>query len=246
MTRRQFVESHGATCRNWQWSWSFVNEKERFVIFGAWERSTVGNRTKILSEEWQFDYRGHKNSGYSQSLEHVRLVQEEGFRLRTFPMRQSDQLKDEAGLGPSKIDGFDAVLHDRHLLKIGKAWYASDASPVTRMAEEVSATTYPVGTWEKVTVNRVERNAAARKACIEHHGCSCAACGFNFGDNYGEVGEGFIHVHHLTPIASLTKDYQVDPVKDLLPVCPNCHAMLHMTDPPLLIEQLLELASRAD
>jgi 5-methylcytosine-specific restriction protein A len=38
MSRKVFIESCGATCRNWQWSWSFVNESKRFVVFGVWDR----------------------------------------------------------------------------------------------------------------------------------------------------------------------------------------------------------------
>jgi 5-methylcytosine-specific restriction protein A len=29
------------------------------------------------------------------------------------------------------------------------------------------------------------------------------------------------------PISTIGKEYLLDPVKDLVPVCPNCHAMLH-------------------
>lgn len=49
----------------------------------------------------------------------------------------------------------------------------------------------------------------------------------NFFDFYGEIGEGFIHVHHLTPIHQIGKEYKVNYKEDLAPVCPNCHAMLH-------------------
>jgi predicted HNH restriction endonuclease len=53
----------------------------------------------------------------------------------------------------------------------------------------------------------------------------------NFEDTYGPIGKGFIHVHHLRPLASVEAEYDVDPVADLRPVCPNCHAMLHRGDP---------------
>lgn len=92
------------------------------------------------------------------------------------------------------------------------------------------------------TTNRYERNKKARELCIAKHGESCVVCGFNFGDRYGELGHGFIVVHHLKPVASGGgKQQRVDPQKDLRPVCPNCHAMLHRTkDPtkPLTIKQL--------
>ncbi|ANU26283.1 HNH endonuclease [Planococcus versutus] len=79
----------------------------------------------------------------------------------------------------------------------------------------------------KVAVNRYERNPIARKKCIEIHGDSCAVCSMNFGEIYGEVGEGFIHVHHVNPLHEIGKQHVIDYEKDLVPVCPNCHSMLH-------------------
>ena len=78
-----------------------------------------------------------------------------------------------------------------------------------------------------VTVNRHERNPIARKKCIEIHGDNCAVCSLNFGEKYGDVGEGFIHVHHINPLNEIGEQYVIDFEKDLVPVCPNCHAMLH-------------------
>lgn len=83
------------------------------------------------------------------------------------------------------------------------------------------------GAVKEVKVNAYERNIRARNKCIEHFGLDCIICGFNFEEVYGELGEGFIHVHHLIPLSELGKNYKVDPKKDLVPVCPNCHTMLH-------------------
>ena len=76
-------------------------------------------------------------------------------------------------------------------------------------------------------VNRYERSSIARMKCIEYHGAKCAICGMNFGKRYGSIGEGFIHVHHLKPLHTIGQDYVVDYKNDLIPVCPNCHAMIH-------------------
>jgi len=86
---------------------------------------------------------------------------------------------------------------------------------------------YPEGATKEVTVTVYERSASARKKCIEHHGLNCSVCDFNFLDRYGETGAGFIQVHHLKQLKELGNDYEVDPVEDLRPVCPNCHAMIH-------------------
>lgn len=90
-------------------------------------------------------------------------------------------------------------------------------------------------------VNRYERSPEARAACISHYGCVCQVCRADFGKRYGELGFGFIHVHHVVPISSIDSEYLVDPVTDLVPVCPNCHAMLHRHNPPLSIERLRAL-----
>lgn len=76
-------------------------------------------------------------------------------------------------------------------------------------------------------VNAYERNPHAREQCIAHYGCSCAVCDMNFGERYNNGMDGFIHVHHLKPLSEIDAEYEVDPIKDLRPVCPNCHAVLH-------------------
>ena len=86
---------------------------------------------------------------------------------------------------------------------------------------------YYEGALKKVYVNKYERDKDARMKCIEAHGCKCSVCGMDFEKMYGELGKGFIHVHHIVPISTIGEEYKIDPVKDMLPVCPNCHAMLH-------------------
>lgn len=83
------------------------------------------------------------------------------------------------------------------------------------------------GLKKQVYVNKYERSSIARSKCIEYHGTKCKVCNLDFRDKYGDLGEGFIHVHHLVPIHSIGKEYKIDYKNDLIPVCPNCHAMLH-------------------
>ena len=89
-----------------------------------------------------------------------------------------------------------------------------------------------------ITVNTYERNSNARKKCIEYWKAICFVCDFEFENKYGDIGNGFIHIHHLVPLSNVGKAYQVDPINDLRPICPNCHAMLHKTNPPLSIDEL--------
>lgn len=98
--------------------------------------------------------------------------------------------------------------------------------------------TYLEGGVSRIEINRYERNPVNRELCLVANGYTCKICGFNFEEKYGEVGRHFIHVHHIVPVSKSDKEYMIDPVKDLLPVCPNCHAMLHRQDPPLMPEEL--------
>ena len=238
MSRQKFIESLGATCRNWQWSWSFVNESERFVIFGAWDRHTIGGAAMILSEDWQIR-RGKKATGYDQSRQHIRLVEEEGYRLKTFPMEYSDAHTDNQGDGPAKIGRFSPEITEKTVTKVGRAWYAIDPSTIGPLAEELpTPEKFVEGARCTVTINAYERNPKARAACIAHHGCFCHVCGFDFVFVYGTLGAGFIHVHHIVPIAEIGEEYEIDPIADLIPICPNCHAMIHRAEPPLAVSQL--------
>lgn len=103
---------------------------------------------------------------------------------------------------------------------------------------------YVEGAVRQVVVNRYERDSTARQACIAHYGARCDVCTFDFAREYGTIGEGFIHVHHLVPIWTIGAEYVVDPVRDLRPVCPNCHAMLHKSDPPFHPDELRGIIAR--
>ena len=92
-----------------------------------------------------------------------------------------------------------------------------------------------------IVVNRFERDPAARAACIAAHGSSCRACGFDFAAAYGADAEGYIHVNHLNPLAGLRAQHKIDPAKDLRPVCPNCHAVIHLGGKCRTIKEVREM-----
>jgi len=115
--------------------------------------------------------------------------------------------------------------------------------PVETVEEpsESDAHGLPEGARVKVEVNRYERSPANRAACIAHYGPICQVCGFDFQAFYGLLGEGYIEVHHRVPVSQIGDSYFVNPVRDLVPVCANCHAMLHRTNPPTTVESLREV-----
>ncbi|MEB1809544.1 MAG: HNH endonuclease [Bacillaceae bacterium] len=109
--------------------------------------------------------------------------------------------------------------------------------------EEVSVPdSFEEGKCKTIVVNTYERNPIARKQCIEHYGVECQFCQFDFEKVYGDVGKDFIHVHHLVPLHTIKQNYIVDPIQDLIPVCPNCHTMLHRKENHvyLSVDQLRE------
>jgi 5-methylcytosine-specific restriction protein A len=110
---------------------------------------------------------------------------------------------------------------------------------ITLFPDEVNDTQILTeGSVRQVTVNAYERNNQGRKLCIEYYGTNCYVCGVNFEKIYGEIGQEFIHVHHLIPLSEINQEYEIDPIQDLRPVCPNCHAMIHRKNPPYTIEEI--------
>lgn len=107
------------------------------------------------------------------------------------------------------------------------------------------------GACRQVTSNRYERKASPRRACIQHAKTQnggdlcCAACDMSFAKTYGPTGDGFIHIHHLDPLGNRQKAHLVDPTRDLVPVCPNCHAMIHRGGANRPIQELRALMTRA-
>ena len=87
--------------------------------------------------------------------------------------------------------------------------------------------------------SKYERNRKARQECLEYYGYACRVCGFDFEKKYGEIGREFIEVHHRTEVSSYGgKNHKVHPIYDLIPVCSNCHSMLHRTRPAMSVDDL--------
>jgi len=100
------------------------------------------------------------------------------------------------------------------------------------------------GSKIQVTVNIYERNPIARQKCLDHYGYDCSVCTYNFYANFGEIGQNFIHVHHLKEISQIGEKYVVDPIEDLRPVCPNCHSMLHKRKPAFSIKEMKDILNQ--
>lgn len=94
-----------------------------------------------------------------------------------------------------------------------------------------SSERYTEGALTQIIVNKYERNIKARRKCLEAYGYTCKICGENLEDKYGDLGKDFIHVHHIIPLNEIKEEYDLDPLTDLIPICPNCHAIIHRKNP---------------
>lgn len=137
-----------------------------------------------------------------------------------------------------RVEDFEIVRKAAH-------YYAQVNAPseseIVLPEEILDPDKYIEGSTRVVSVNAYERNSKARKKCIAHFGCQCVVCKFDFEKVYGTIGKGFIHVHHLVPLSEIKQKYRLNPLKDLVPICPNCHAMIHRNKKTLTIEQLKKL-----
>ncbi|NFL79632.1 HNH endonuclease [Clostridium sporogenes] len=100
------------------------------------------------------------------------------------------------------------------------------------------------GKLVSVKVNKYERSPKAREKCLEHHGYKCSVCGFNFEEFYGSIGKVVIEVHHKKALYEIKESYVVDPINDLIPVCSNCHTIIHHRNPKFEIDELKSLINK--
>jgi 5-methylcytosine-specific restriction protein A len=193
----------------------------------------------IFTEEWS-DNRGRKPPGFDESKQHLELIINKEYQLRTFKIIRNQYI-DSEGKIVTKIKSFVPKLENKTLSKIGKNWYAISRGNEIIEDEISHNDIYHEGTRKTVVVNSYERSSKAKKACLDYHGRICKICEFDFNERYGSIADGIIHVHHIVPLSEINSTYEINPIKDLIPVCPNCHAVIHRTKPALTINQMKEL-----
>lgn len=134
---------------------------------------------------------------------------------------------------------FSWHMHENLVIALEELGWVQLAEAVADFPDELTQTnSYTEGALRQTVVNIFERDRAARSACVAMHGTACTICGFEFSAIYGEIGAGYIHVHHKEPFYENHRERSTDPALDLTPVCPNCHAMLHRRRPALSVEEL--------
>ena len=117
--------------------------------------------------------------------------------------------------------------------------------PVEEELEEVfDSHGLPEGAKMRIEVNRYERDRRNRAAALAIHGHRCMACDTDMAERYGPVAEGLIEVHHIVPVSVIGPKYVVNPRSDLVPLCPDCHAVVHRRSPPYSIQELQNMLRR--
>ena len=91
---------------------------------------------------------------------------------------------------------------------------------------------------------RRQRNRQARQQCLEASGYKCYICGFDFEKTYGEIGKGFLEVHHTKPLATYDDEHPI-PQSELCALCSNCHSIVHRRRPlPWDVDEVKEIVNR--
>ena len=215
------------------WDTGIVEHEEEFLLFanvGTEGRTghDYGNRWEGVRLRWS-----HK-TGSHLGWPSIQRLLESGRRIHVFWRKSNDAAFEYAGTA-------DAVeIFDTSPVEILWSFEASrgEFQPPVQSPEQVADREYREGTVRQVLVNAYERDRFARQACIDHYGLTCIVCDLDFQERYGAIGAGFIHVHHVIPLSELGPNYKLDPIEDLRPVCPNCHAMLHRRRPPMSTDAL--------
>jgi 5-methylcytosine-specific restriction protein A len=147
-------------------------------------------------------------------------------------------------LGYEKAGRFPWIMRPELIIAFEEVFGRNDSELV--YSGEITIEDTPAlseGAVNQVFVNRYERNRRARSISIAHYGSRCVICGFDFEKVYGPIGKDKIHIHHLIPLSGIQQEYEVDPIRDLCPVCPNCHLIIHSKREPFTIEEVRKMIS---
>lgn len=163
-----------------------------------------------------------------QKFDHAVLAKKDGNYYEEIPERQKSNYWRPSVRPISEeifadIVVFAALTEPRHIIEDIQT--AKDLAE--NEADEESLVSYEEGKKSSKFVTRYERDARLKKQAKKIHGTTCFACGFNFGDFYGEYAKDFIHIHHVVPVSEFGESKSVNPKTDLVPVCANCHGIIH-------------------
>jgi len=197
--------------------------KSSFYVAPHWD-GTPGKKTNYIDIEFDILINPEKNKSFD--VDYLKKVDPENIQ-QWFPQQSGISIRSEL-IDELESSWFTFITENKYI-------------DTNFIFNDVVTETFREGKSKDIVQTTYERNPQARKTCLKHHGYACKICGFNFESNFGELGKGFIHVHHINPIAEIGTEYQIDPKSDLIPVCPNCHAMIHARKPAFTIDEIMEI-----
>lgn len=200
--------------------------KSSYYVAPHWD-GTEGKVTNYVDIEFDILINPEINKLFDKK--HIDSIDKNNLQ-QWFPQQSGISIKTDV-LDALESNWFDFVKENKY---IKNSFISNDV--VTEIKE-----TFLEGKSKDITQTRYERNPEARKRCLSHYGYSCGVCSFNFEQHFGEIGKCFIHVHHINQISEIGKEYEIDPINDLIPVCPNCHAMIHSKRPAFKINEIKEI-----
>jgi len=206
-------------------------------LLSAWViySDKTGRSVKVSDGFYKFacDYRPEfkhmtPNEAWKSELEKIRNCKDWS-RLRSYLDGEVPKTTPNRANKTPSIEEIKQREEFERKIQLQKFYQESEATePV--FPDEVDASSELVlkeGSIKQVLINVHERNAGARRICIGRYGTKCAVCGVDLGDIYGPEFSGKLHVHHLKPIGGTDDEHEIDPIRDLRPVCPNCHMIIH-------------------
>lgn len=150
--------------------------------------------------------------------------------------RQSNYWRD--GVRPIAANVYQEIINKAPIKQLAEI--TETRSPLNDLEGSLESATEGNPTLKYVTT--YERKNSLRRQAVAIHGDSCLACGFNFSHFYGEYARGYIQIHHVNPVSSFKEARIVDPENELVPLCANCHAVVHRRkEKTLSISELIAL-----
>lgn len=257
----KYMAALGAPMSNVRQSWGAQHPSTRTVYSLIWIDEFAeldgAQHVSIL----KFDPPAKSKYGYRERERHLEEAQNTDIQHYGVPVTNGgDRSKGVVGFDDTtllvlenKRTSHDRVYYARILDTLPVEHEEAQGEPISMDDEQAevkesfaSDETFTEGTPRTIITTAPERNPAARDACIAHyrheHGALyCQACGWTKPEG---VAKTIIEVHHLTPVSDYAGEIEIDPVTDLIPLCPTCHRIVHDTDPPMSIEALSSVVAR--
>ena len=229
--------------RRWSCGWTrriAIGDRVFLIRLGQEPRGIIGSGTVVIEPYEDIHWDSEKARIGTTAL-YIEFQFDALLDPEQEPILWRERLKAEASFSSMHWDTQSSGIRipDEIAGELEKAWSELVDPAEFTLPEEVSeALTFFEGATRRISVNSYERNPAARRLCVEHYGAICSVCGLSLGELYGAVAEGLIHVHHLKPLTEIGEQYEVDPISDMRPVCPNCHLIIHRRRPAYNIDEV--------